>query len=182
MDCDNRNEFPKPTSAGSTDNMKNPGWERGNQKEFPETVMQAYREHIKDGYFEKGVIKEDFLRAFPQKITRQNIMRGLTSRQIRLYFSAVRIAQDAYLSALRMRENQENAEAQLLAQIRRLDGMVTNAAAPGKDSVPENFRTFLVLNIYTCRTAKDVLQGFIPHFEAVLGYFRYNNPDNNSRN
>lgn len=48
--------------------------------------------------------------------------------------------------------------------------------AKGKDKIPLSFYEFIEKNIGAIKERKDFEDGFIKHFEAVVGYFTYHYP------
>ena len=153
--------------------------QQNTQQNTQRNLPANYLQELKKGYFsEKKVIRKEFLITYTNSISLSFV--NMTYTQIRSFFGAVRIVESAYHYAIERKSggtSEEIAEAKLIANIQRLDGIVTYACARDRNAVPENFRIFLQNNIEACKTAKDVLEGLIPHFEAVLGYFRYNFPN-----
>jgi hypothetical protein len=60
--------------------------------------------------------------------------------------------------------------AQVVADFYKLD--VSAADAYGKDTkkIPRIFHDFIKANVAAVKTEGDFLKGFLPHFEALLGF------------
>ena len=156
--------------------MPDRGRSDGPQTPRSTLLPEGYLPDLAKGYFsEEGVIRKEYLVTYPDGVSWS--FTGMTYTQIRSFFAALRVAESAYSNAIEGGVKAKVAEEQLIANVQRLDGIVTYARGRDRYLVPETFRTFMRKNIEACQTAKDVLEGFMLHFEAVLGYFRYNFPN-----
>lgn len=153
-----------------------PQQNRNNNAPVFRPIPPDYLNDLQNGYFgDKAVIRKEFLIKYPDGISKS--FSGMTYTQIRSFFSSLRNCESAYRYAVEGTQGDSSiAEAKLLAKIQALNGIVTYAASKQSSNVPENFRKFMISNIEVCKNARDVLEGFIPHYESVLGYFRYNFP------
>jgi CRISPR type III-A-associated protein Csm2 len=55
-------------------------------------------------------------------------------------------------------------------EIGKLKAVAADRAGRRNNALPEAFKKFIDLNVNAVRTEKDYLQGFMPHFEAVVAY------------
>jgi len=151
--------------------------------------LKDYYDELKKGYFTpNGVLKKEFIVAYPEiiadsltggkKNTNSNggSNSGMTYTQIRNFYDYVRVAESTYRYSKDAGNDSEENKEKLLIKVKRLDGMVTYALGRDKPSVTEEFRRFILANVEACNTVDDVINGFLPHFEAVVAYFKYKNP------
>lgn len=131
------------------------------------TIRDFFPDYLKTGYFDtdgnlklemvtRGKIEplaEEMTKAFPK----------LTSNQIRRYFQHCRAIETKLLSKLVTWE-------QVVADFHMLD--VSAADAYGKDpkKIPRIFHDFIKANVAAVKTEDDFIKGFLPHFEALLGF------------
>ena len=139
--------------------------------------VENYYNELKKGYFTpNGVLKKYFIILYPDIIA-DNLSSGrMTYTQIRNFYDYVLIAANTYRYAKDAGDDSDETKEKLLLKIKRLDGMITYALARDNPSVTEEFRRFILANVEVCNTIEDVVNGFLPHFEAIVGYFKYRNP------
>ncbi len=152
-------------------------------------TIKDYYEELKNGYFTPNhVIKQEFLKEYPEIIvddlagirlgkngnTESKLRMSYT--QIRNFYDYIRVAESSYRYSKEAGNDSETLKERFLAKIRRLDPMVTYALGRDNPSVTKEFRKFILANINSCNTVEDVINGFLPHFEAVVGYFKYKYP------
>jgi len=139
--------------------------------------VENYYNELKKGYFTpNGVLKKDFIILYPDIIA-DNLSSGrMTYTQIRNFYDYVLIAANTYRYAKDAGDDSDETKEKLLLKIKRLDGMITYALARDNPSVTEEFRRFILANVEVCNTIEDVVNGFLPHFEGIVGYFKYRNP------
>jgi len=87
----------------------------------------------------------------------------LTTHQVRRFFQHCR----AIESRLRTRRSTWDNE---LANFRKLDVAVADAMGKHPPKVPRLFHEFVRLNVKTVQNERDFLLGFLPHFEALVGF------------
>jgi hypothetical protein len=56
------------------------------------------------------------------------------------------------------------------AVFRQLDSAAADAFAKSPPKIPELFHDFIMSNVAAVKTVKDFLRGFLPHFEALVGF------------
>jgi CRISPR type III-A-associated protein Csm2 len=59
---------------------------------------------------------------------------------------------------------------QLRAQVQLLDAISTDAFGKQPRKIPELFREFIRRNVTAVQCEKDFREGFLPHFEALVGF------------
>ena len=91
---------------------------------------------------------------------------AMTNHQLRRFYSHVRAAENK----LKITQNFSSA----LVDLRKLDAFV--AEAKGKGKIPDIFYGFINKNLENVKTQDDFLNGFMEHFQAVVGFFTYHYP------
>ena len=117
---------------------------------------------LDDGYFINGCLHPGYVvRERMEPLACEMADAKLTSSQIRRFFQHCR----AIEARLRAKTSKWECE---LAQVKKID--IAVADAYGKSKVPEIFRDFIQRNVAAVKTEKDFLEGFLPHFEALVGF------------
>jgi len=134
----------------------------------------CYRKHasggskLPDGYLAKGYFDEDgnlhpeLMDEIAQEIAKSFGSSGLTQHQIRAFFSHARDAEE------RLKVVPDFNAA--LPGIKKLKVLAHDRATRAGNPLPEIFVQFIDANINAIKTEKDFCQGFMPHFEAVVGF------------
>jgi CRISPR-associated protein Csm2 len=149
------------------------------KNEMEKKLINDYYTELKKGYFtHNGVLKIDYIMLYPEIIA--DYLGGdgnkLTNTQLRNFYDYVRVAESTYKYSKDAGNTTETIKENLIIKIKKLNGMVTYSLGRDNSTVSKEFRQFLLANVEACNTVEDVLNGFIPHFEAVVGYFKYKNP------
>lgn len=119
-----------------------------------------------DGYFVNGSLSSGYVvRERMEELAREmaNAQPALTSHQIRRFFQHCRVI-EARLRAKTSTWDQE------ITKFQKLDVAVADAFGKSPPKVPAIFRDFIQKNVAAVRTEKDFLEGFLPHFEALVGF------------
>lgn len=161
-DFNKRNE-QRPAQGKFTDNRGNIGYSSNNNTS---SLPNGY---LNQGYFnEKGNLHEDLILKHAEEIAKslgnsalRNDRPNLTYGQLRRFYSHAINAQLAY--------NSHKNEGLFLNTVKLLDSFV--AEAIGKGKVPKVFQDFIKRNVNQIKTARDINDGFMPHFQAVVAYF-----------
>lgn len=129
------------------------------------------KEHAKwpdclaDGYFVNDALNPGFVaRERMLELATQLAKDGLTSNQIRRFFQHCRSI-ESRLCARTSTWEQEKTE------FMKLD--VAAADAIGKKpspKIPQLFHDFIQRNVAAVQSERDFLEGFLPHFEALVGF------------
>jgi CRISPR type III-A-associated protein Csm2 len=162
--------FGKPGQSGARDFRRSGPQRHGNPRgpqPAEETVGNHWPNYLQDGYFdEQGHLKveyvsrdkvEPLVRAMCQDRT------GLTTHQVRRYFGHCR-AIETRLRASRV------AWASVWPDVKKLDIAAADGASKRPSKISAVFHDFIRCNVAAIRSEKDFLEGFLPHFEAVVGF------------
>jgi CRISPR type III-A-associated protein Csm2 len=117
---------------------------------------------IDDGYFVNGCLHPSYVARERMEQLAQNLAQeGLTSNQLRKFFQHCR----AIEARLRAGSSTWDCEK---AVFMKLDFAAADAL--GKTKIPETFHDFISRNVQAVKTKEDFLDGFLPHFEALVGF------------
>lgn len=133
------------------------------------SLDQFWPGYLNDGYFEGGnlrpeLVSRDKMDALAHEMA--NDRPGLTKHQLRRFFNHCRAIE------ARLKSGASTWEAER-ANFLKLD-IAAAAAAPSPDrndpKIPRLFHDFIKRNVQAVRTETDFLKGFLPHFEALVGF------------
>ena len=133
---------------------------RGGPPQVHDRLPEGY---LANGYFDtSGNIMPQVVVDWPRAIASSLAGAGLQTAQLRKFFGEARHI-----------EGQLHAGADFAAlqgRILKLDGYAADAVKKG--NAPPLFKQFIQQNLrWASRDEKSFLQGFIEHFESVVGYF-----------
>lgn len=116
------------------------------------------------GYFDAaGNLKPEFVERNSMLPMAEAMEVGrLTSNQIRRFFGHCR--------RLETRLKAGETWARVRADFLMLDSAAADAVGKSPKKIPENFHNFIMRNVAAVKNEKDFLQGFLPHFEALVGF------------
>jgi CRISPR type III-A-associated protein Csm2 len=116
-----------------------------------------------DSYFEKGALKSKYVsRGTMEPMAQGMASDGLNMTQLNRFFRHCRQIQFR-LKRGESTWDQESPEVELLS--------AHAADAAGKEQkIPESFRRFIDGNVSRVRTEADFVEGFMKHFEALMGF------------
>lgn len=128
-------------------------------------------DYLQGGYFdENGCLKERYLAKGGDA---DNLAQDLgfakpamTNNQLRRFYGHVRAAENR----LRMTKNY----LPVYIDLKKLEPFV--AEAKGKKKIPALFYDFMTKNLENIKTEKDFIDGFMEHFQAVVGFFTFHHP------
>lgn len=117
------------------------------------------------GYFDKqGDLRREFVqRKYLDPEARQMASDGLTSTQMRRFFQHCRGIESQIKSGQATWDH-------LAAAFDKMDSVAENSLSRPKDSIPRSFYEFIKTNVAAVKTQKDFIEGFLPHFEALVGF------------
>lgn len=140
-------------------------------EEWPQAASD-YFASLKTGYFQGENLRLELLTTQARSLAKHFLESDVTSSQIRYFFTRIR-----YLERrLKARPSQFDF---ICVELARLDGraamMVARKLEASNQRVSqEAFRQFIERNVaLATKDAKHFLEGFVPHFEAVLCYHKY---------
>jgi len=132
------------------------------QRQPEDSIANHWPEYLKDGYFDdKGCLKIEYVsREKVENLARK--MANMTIHQIRRYFGHCR----AIETRLRGGEPWES----VWPEVKKLDIAAADGAAKQPPKIPPLFHDFIRRNVDKIKSEKDFLKGFLPHFEALIGF------------
>lgn len=132
--------------------------------ESEERLSEILKKH---GYFSKaGNLRPQFvLREWIEPIAKSmsTARPPLTMHQIRRFFQHCR----AIEARLRGKTSSWEVEE---AAFRQLDVAAADALGKSPPKIPESFHDFIKINVAAVKNEQDFLKGFIPLFEALVGF------------
>lgn len=146
------------------------GYRQGNRppEVHERSLLELWPNYLTKGYFdEHGHLIEQFVARASVEPLIQTMARSasplLTTHQVRRFFQHCR-AIEARLRARRSTWEDE------LASFRKLDVAVADAIGKRPPKIPNLFHEFIRLNVRAVHSERDFLEGFLPHFEALVGF------------
>ncbi|MBL8150152.1 MAG: type III-A CRISPR-associated protein Csm2 [Blastocatellia bacterium] len=166
---------PSPQQQGEPERRPNPhSQQKGNDRNDrnEKTIDEVWQELCEENYLQNGYFDhQDYLRI--ELVTRNtieplvkemaNARPPLTNHQLRRFFQHCR-AMEARLKA-----KQSNWSAERVA-LHKLDQAAADAFGKAEKKIPKIFHDFIKKNVATIETEKDFLDGFLKHFEALVGF------------
>lgn len=137
-----------------------------------DTVTKHWPDYLRGGYFDDaGHLKIEYVsreRVEPLVQAMCGDRVGLTAHQVRRYFGHCR----AIETRLKAVGDEKRAELwkDLLPEVKKLDIAAADGAAKQPAKIPAIFHVFIRRNVAAIKTDKDFLRGFLPHFEALVGF------------
>jgi CRISPR type III-A-associated protein Csm2 len=122
---------------------------------------------LEDGYFDTfghllpGYVERERMEQLARDMAESQP--ALTMSQVRRFFQHCRTIE----ARLRARTSTWEVE---YAHFRQLDVAAADAFGKSPKKIPEMFHNFVKKNVAAVRTEKDFLDGFLPHFEALVGF------------
>lgn len=121
----------------------------------------------RDGYFDAaGNLRREFVvrdRIVPIAEAMSKANPPLTMHQVRKFFQHCRAIEAKIRAGLSTWPAEEAAFCQL-------DVAAADAIGKSPTKIPELFHDFIKSNVAAVKNEKDFLKGFLPHFEALVGF------------
>ena len=137
----------------------------------PSPTQTAYPVgYLQGSYFDdKGVIKCELLTTRAEQLAKTFGNAGIASTQLRQFFVQVRSIE---------RQIGQRQFAELIPRIQRLSALVAYFAGRGKSPDERNkreiFKRFIDENrVIAEKIEKNFKLGFVPHFEAIVAYYKF---------
>jgi len=149
--------------AGVQPGDRRPGHEGGRDRSTADKVADHWSGYLNGGYFDAdGCLKIEYVsRDKVEPLARK--MASLTIHQIRRYFGHCR--------AIETRLKSGGAKwASVWPEIKKLDVAAADGAAKQQPKIPALFHDFIRRNVDAIKCEKDFVKGFLPHFEALVGF------------
>jgi len=148
------------------------GWHAQQQAPI-RTISDVWgKPYLAGGYFdERGNLRPELVEREPlERLAREMAQDrpSLTSTQVRRYFGHCRAIETQILA-----ESERDRHEKWLGCYKDLmitDAVAAKAREPGKEKIPQLFADYITINVKAAKTSKDFLEGFIYHFEALVGF------------
>ena len=129
--------------------------------------------YLEQGYFDAAghihkVLLVEHASAVAKAIGLRDRAEGIKNAQLRKFYSHVKTAES--------RMNYGVSFEAVQPKILELSAFV--AEAHGKGKVPQVFKNFMDINLRHVVDSKSFREGFVKHFQAVVGYFSFHHPRN----
>ena len=136
-------------------------------------LTDVWPRYLEGGYFEgeeKNLRLEYVERLKMEEIAQlmASARPALTSNQLRRFFGHSR-AVEAQLRAAQNRGDTDG-WARLMPLFQKLDVAAADARSKTEAKIPQSFHDFIMLNVRAVHNERDFLEGFLPHFEALVGF------------
>lgn len=132
-----------------------------------QSLAELWPNYLKGGYFDaKGHLRPEYMaRANMEPLVRamSSAHPKLTSHQVRRFFQHCR----AIEARLKARTSSWGAER---TQVQKLDIAAADAYGKSQRKIPSLFHDFIRENVAMVKTEADFLDGFLRHFEALVGF------------
>jgi len=121
--------------------------------------------YLKDGYFtQEGNTRRELLdREKFHPVLEDLSSNGLTNHQLRRFFQHCRAIET------RLRSGKAT-WGQLAPDFLKIDAVAADAAGKMPPKIPGLFHDFIERNVRIVRNEKDFTEGFMRHFEALVGF------------
>ncbi len=153
--------------GGGRSGGQRPGYGGGGHRQADDRFANDWPDYLKDGYFDaNGCLKIEYVsrdKVEPLVKAMCADRTGLTSHQIRRYFGHCRAIETRLKSGGATWES-------LWPEVKKLDIAAADGAAKQPPKIPALFHDFIRYNVAAIKTQKDFLDGFLPHFEAIVGF------------
>lgn len=137
------------------------------QQQTDDKVANHWPDYLDGGYFDaQGHLKIEYVcreKLEPLVKAMCADRSGLTTHQIRRYFGHCRAIET------RLRASGSAWEA-VWPDVKKLDVAAADGAAKQPAKIPALFHDFIRRNVAAIRCEKDFVEGFLPHFEALVGF------------
>ncbi len=131
------------------------------------SLAELWPNYLQGGYFDSnGDLRPEYVaRAQVEPLVRamSSAQPKLTSHQVRRFFQHCR----AIEARLKARTSSWGAE---LTQVKKLDVAAADAYGKSQRKIPALFHDFIRENVAMVKTESDFLNGFLRHFEALVGF------------
>ena len=134
---------------------------------LPLSIDRLWPDYLKGGYFdEQGCFKVEYVsREKVESLVKAMCSGrpGLTKHQVRRFFGHCRTIETRLEAA-------GVPWAALLPDVKKLDIAAADALAKSPPKIPALFHDFVRRNVEAIHDKDDFLRGFLPHFEALVGF------------
>lgn len=140
---------------------------RHHHKDRDNSMLNLWPKYLEGGYFdEKGHLRPDYVARTNIMPIVQNLSRArpqLTVHQMRRYFQHCRAIES------KLKSGRSSWEAER-TNLMRIDIAAKDAYGKTQRKIPALFHDFIQQNVAMIKSKKDFLEGFLLHFEALVGF------------
>ena len=141
---------------------------QGRRERPPEPSLEhLWPNYLHSGYFDRdGTPNADYVcrdRIEPLIKAMSQARPSLTSHQVRRFFQHCRVIES------RLKANRTTWE-QEIPNFKKLDIAAADAFGKTNKKIPKLFHDFVRVNVAAVKSEKDFLEGFLRHFEALVGF------------
>ena len=149
------------------------GYRGGPPRLPPPTLRELWPNYLSRGYFDaNGNLKVEYVsREKVEPLVRAMCMDGdrhrrdaLTSNQVRRYFGHCRSIET------RLKSSGGAAWESIYPEVKKLDIAAADGFSKQPSKIPDLFHEFIKSNVAAINSKEDFLHGFLPHFEALVGF------------
>lgn len=163
MSAQDRSRPPRGGSGG----WRGRSTEERRERPTERSLIDVWPGYMAGGYFDAtGHLKVEFVlrdRLVPLVQAMDESMPRLTMHQVRRFFQHCRAIEARLRSKTSTWADEE-------AAFRKLDVAAADAFGKSNPKIPRIFHDFIQRNVVAVRTEADFLKGFLPHFEALVGF------------
>lgn len=124
-------------------------------------ILQKHGYFTKTGHLRPQFMARDKIAPIAEAMANENP--PLTMHQIRRFFHHCRAIEANLRAKTSTWEDEE-------AAFHQLDIAAADAFYKSQRKIPELFHEFIKSNVAAVKNEKDFLEGFLPHFEALVGF------------
>jgi CRISPR type III-A-associated protein Csm2 len=155
-----------------------PGRDFRGDRQPEKRLEELWPDYLRGGYFD-GKDEQEQPRLKIEYVAREKVeplvremseaWPHLTMHQLRRFFQHCR-AIEARLKQSSSQDEQAKLWASERANFAKLDSAAADAFGKSQKKIPRLFHDFIQRNVAAVKTEKDFLKGFLPHFEALVGF------------
>lgn len=137
------------------------------------SLKDVWPDYLSAGYFKAGSLDPDYVKrdkVLPLVRAFANAKPALTNSQLRRFFQHTRAVEAMLRRGGTKDEKRAEVWEGIEFEFRKLDIAAADAHGKKDRKIPKIFHDFIEANSRAVVTADDFLKGFIPHFEAVVGF------------
>lgn len=145
-------------------NDRNP--QRSNEQRSDPRIEDFWSGYLHQGYFDGNKLRIEYVQRDNMSKLARKMSEGykpLTTNQLRRFFGHARAIESRLLAKTASWE-------EMAADFQRLDVAAADAFHKSDAKIPALFHDFIKRNVASVANEQDFLKGFMPHFEALVGF------------
>lgn len=134
-----------------------------------ETLAEEWRVRYSHGYFDENGLRPEFVqRQFMEPLAKAmaDASPRLTRSQVRRFFQHCRAIERQLISSVVAKK----AWGDFLSDLNKLDQAASSAFTKQECKIPRLFHDFIMRNVAMVQNERDFRDGFLRHFEALVGF------------